>query len=80
MVRQGGDLTVQGADAFLRLYYRAYDSANRGEELPKFYRSGSTSTWNGTELEDLDAIRAFVITLPPSSHEIQSFDCHSLPG
>lgn len=58
------EIANRGADAFLRLYYRAYDGATRAVDLPKMYRATSKAMWNGTALDGADAVRDFVAKLP----------------
>jgi len=36
--------------------------------------------WNGTALVGVDAISGFMGRMPLTRHEIQSFDCHTVPG
>ncbi|KAG9044047.1 hypothetical protein FS837_008841 [Tulasnella sp. UAMH 9824] len=70
------------ADSFLRLYYNAHDSTAqfRKENVPRFYRAQSTCNWNGNALVGPDQIQGFWAGKPLSKHEIQSYDCHPIPG
>lgn len=74
------DIANRGADAFLRMYYKAYDSPARGTDLPKFYRAASHVVWNGTQLVGADAVAEFLRGLPKTHHDVQSYDCHPIPG
>ncbi|THH16646.1 hypothetical protein EW146_g4028 [Bondarzewia mesenterica] len=68
------------ADHFTRLYYTAYDSPTRVDDLPNFYRPNSALTWNGTPFEGAQGVRALLRDMPKTKHEVQSFDCHPIPG
>ncbi|KAF9024146.1 hypothetical protein BDZ89DRAFT_1069391 [Hymenopellis radicata] len=59
------DTVTRAADTFTRLYYTAYDSYNRLRDLPNFY---------------LDGLKELITHMPPTKHEMQSFDCHPVPG
>ncbi|KIK70607.1 hypothetical protein GYMLUDRAFT_32652 [Collybiopsis luxurians FD-317 M1] len=73
-------IATRAADKFTQLYYTTYDSASRLADLPNFYRSGSSLTWNGTPLQGADGVRQLIENMPPTKHEMQSFDCHPIPG
>jgi hypothetical protein len=49
-------------------------------ELPKLYRPTSALTWNGTPFQGVDGLVSLVENMPPTKHDIQSFDCHPIPG
>ncbi|CAK5280624.1 unnamed protein product [Mycena citricolor] len=74
------EIATRAADNFTRIYYKAYDSASRLSELPKFYRPTSALTWNGTPFQGATGLTTLVENMPPTRHEIQSFDCHPIPG
>ncbi|KAF7311120.1 NTF2 domain-containing protein [Mycena chlorophos] len=74
------EIATRAADAFTRIYYAAYDSPSRLTELPKLYRPTSALTWNGTPFQGQDGVVSMVQNMPPTKHDIQSFDCHPIPG
>ncbi|TDL28072.1 NTF2-like protein [Rickenella mellea] len=74
------DIATRGADQFIRLYYSAYDSKDRVESLPKFYRATSSLTWNGNPIQGLDGLKTLIEGMPSTKHDVQSFDCHPIPG
>ncbi|KAF7303223.1 NTF2 domain-containing protein [Mycena kentingensis (nom. inval.)] len=74
------EIATRAADDFTRIYYSAYDSKSRLTELPKLYRPTSALTWNGTPFQGQDGLINLVTNMPPTKHEIQSFDCHPIPG
>ncbi|GJE89516.1 nuclear transport factor 2 family protein [Phanerochaete sordida] len=74
------EIAVRAADHFTRLYYKTYDSSTRVDDLPNFYRPNSALTWNGTPYQGAEGVRELISKMPPTSHEVQSFDCHPIPG
>ncbi|KAJ7631196.1 hypothetical protein FB45DRAFT_559512 [Roridomyces roridus] len=74
------EIATRAADSFTRIYYTAYDSPTRLSELPKLYRPTSALTWNGTPFQGSGGVVTLVQNMPPTKHEIQSFDCHPIPG
>jgi NTF2-related export protein 1/2 len=74
------EIANRGADEFLRVYYATYDSAQRAEGVTKFYRDTSCLTYNGTAVTGPTAIRELLERLPVTKHEVQSYDCHSIPS
>lgn len=74
------EIATRAADHFTRLYYTTYDSPTRIDDLPNFYRSNSALTWNGTPYEGIDGVRDLITRMPRTRHEVQSFDCHPIPG
>lgn len=36
--------------------------------------------WNGKPFQGTDGLRTLVEKMPPTKHEVQSFDCHPIPG
>ncbi|PSR72549.1 hypothetical protein PHLCEN_2v11542 [Hermanssonia centrifuga] len=74
------EIAARAADNFTRLYYKTYDSATRIDDLPNFYRPSSALTWNGTPYQGSDGARQLLSKMPPTKHEVQSFDCHPIPG
>lgn len=57
-----------------------YDSVQRAEGVPKFYRSNSCLTYNGTAVTGPVAIKELLERLPITKHEVQSYDCHTIPS
>ena len=41
------DIATRGAEQFINVYYEIYDSKERDQRLPNFYRNSSTVVWNG---------------------------------
>ncbi|KAF5312624.1 hypothetical protein D9619_002632 [Psilocybe cf. subviscida] len=74
------EIATQAADHFTRLYYTAYDADTRLADLPQFYRPTSTLTWNGHPFQGVDGLKALIAKMPRTKHEVQSFDCHPIPG
>lgn len=50
------------------------------QTVSKFYRPTSLFNWNGTSVTGVDKIKEFLAKIPSSKHEIQSSDCHAVPG
>ncbi|KAF9270688.1 NTF2-like protein [Marasmius fiardii PR-910] len=73
-------IATRAADSFIKLYYTAYDSSTRLTDLPNFYRSTSSITWNGNPLQGSDGVKQLIEKMPPTKHEMLSFDCHPIPG
>ncbi|KAI9570349.1 hypothetical protein HD554DRAFT_412293 [Boletus coccyginus] len=74
------DISTRAADHFTRLYYSTYDSPTRADDLPKFYRATSTLTWNGNPCQGVDGVKKLIQNMPSTKHEVQSYDCHPIPG
>ncbi|TFK77456.1 NTF2-like protein [Pluteus cervinus] len=74
------EIATRAADQFQRLYYNTYDSKTRLSELPKLYRPTSSLTWNGKPYQGVDGVQDLISQMPVSKHEVQSFDCHPIPG
>lgn len=74
------EIATRAADHFTRIYYTAYDSNTRLDDLPKFYRPSSSLTWNGKPFQGADGLRQLIENMPSTKHEVQSFDCHPIPG
>lgn len=74
------EIATRAADAFTRLYYTTYDSPTRVDDLPKFYRSSSTLTWNGNPCQGAEGVKKLIQDMPSTKHEVQSYDCHPIPG
>ena len=55
-------------------------SDTRLDDLPAFYRPASALTWNGTPYQGAEGVRQLLEKMPPTKHEVQSFDCHPIPG
>ncbi|KAK0208632.1 hypothetical protein DFS33DRAFT_1380138 [Desarmillaria ectypa] len=73
-------IATRAADSFTRIYYNTYDSSTRVADLPSFYRSSSSLSWNGTTKQGIDGLKELITKMPPTKHEMQSFDCHPIPG
>ncbi|KAG8924573.1 hypothetical protein FRC03_005624 [Tulasnella sp. 419] len=82
VIKSDVEISNRGADTFVRLFYNAHDSSpqQRRETVPKFYRPNSTINWNGTTLTGADALAGFLARMPLSKHDVQSYDCHAIPG
>ncbi|KIM88915.1 hypothetical protein PILCRDRAFT_3078 [Piloderma croceum F 1598] len=80
LTRNDIEIATRAADHFTRLYYTAYDSATRVEDLPKFYRPSSSLTWNGKPYQGSDGVKELIQGMPITKHDVQSFDCHPIPG
>jgi len=74
------ELASRAAEHFTRLYYSAYDSATRVEDVSAFYRPTSALTWNGNPKQGSDGVRELMMSMPPTKHEVHSFDCHPIFG
>ena len=74
------EISTRAADHFTRLYYSAYDSSTRVDDLPNFYRPNSAVSWNGNPYEGAQGMRDLISKMPKTQHEVQSFDCHPIPG
>jgi NTF2-related export protein 1/2 len=74
------EIATRAADHFTRLYYSAYDSSTRIDDLPNFYRPNSAVSWNGNPYEGSQGVRDLISKMPKTQHEVQSFDCHPIPG
>jgi NTF2-related export protein 1/2 len=74
------EISTRAADHFTRLYYSAYDSSTRVDDLPNFYRPNSAVSWNGNPYEGSQGVRDLISKMPKTQHEVQSFDCHPIPG
>lgn len=74
------EIATRAADNFTRIYYTTYDSDTRLSDLPQFYRPTSSLTWNGKPFQGSDGLRQLIEKMPPTKHEMQSFDCHPIPG
>ncbi|KZS93191.1 NTF2-like protein [Sistotremastrum niveocremeum HHB9708] len=74
------EISAQAARAFVQLYYPAYDSAGRDEDVPKFYRSYSSILWNGNPVTGADALKDFLKGIPTTAHEVLTYDCHPIPN
>lgn len=78
--REDIEISTRAADHFTRLYYNTYDSSTRAEDLPKFYRPTSTLTWNGNPCQGSEGVKKLIQDMPSTRHEVQSYDCHPMPG
>ncbi|KAF9531895.1 hypothetical protein CPB83DRAFT_847994 [Crepidotus variabilis] len=74
------EIATRAADTFTRIYYTAYDADTRLADLPQFYRPTSSLTWNGKPFQGAEGLVQLVTQMPATKHEVQSFDCHPIPG
>ncbi|KLO20073.1 NTF2-like protein [Schizopora paradoxa] len=74
------DIATRGAEQFVEFYYRAYDSDDRVESLPKFYRPSSSIVWNGNPIQGNEGVKQLIEGMPRSKHEVQLHDCHPVPN
>jgi len=74
------ELAVRAADDFINIFYTNMDVSTRPETLTNLYRPSSTFVWNGNKIQGVEAIKDFLSKLPPSRHDIQSYDSHAIPG
>ena len=74
------EIATRAAEHFTRIYYAAYDSDTRLADLPHFYRPSSSLTWNGKPFQGIDGLKQLVLKMPMTKHDVQSFDCHPIPG
>jgi len=80
LVKSDIDIATRGAEQFVELYYLAYDSEDRVESLPKFYRPKSSIVWNGNPIQGTEGVKRLIETMPRSKHEVQLHDCHPVPN
>ena len=73
-------MATRGAEQFINVYYAAYDSNDRVQSLPKFYRNASSVVWNGNPVQGDSGVTELMEKMPPSKHEVQSYDCHPIPS
>ncbi|KAF5385089.1 hypothetical protein D9615_001204 [Tricholomella constricta] len=74
------EIATRAADHFTRIYYSTYDSNTRLNDLPQFYRPSSSLVWNGKPFQGASGLRELMEKMPVTKHEVQSFDCHPIPG
>lgn len=62
-------------------FYAAHDTpvSDRSQKVANFYSPAARITWNGNPVAYGD-LPAFLDRMPKSSHDIQVFDCHPIPG
>ncbi|KAH8992450.1 NTF2-like protein [Lactarius hengduanensis] len=80
LTKEDIEIATRAADHFTRLYYSAYDSSTRVDDLPNFYRPNSAVSWNGNPYEGSQGVRDLIAIMPKTQHEVLSFDCHPIPG
>ncbi|KAI0003826.1 NTF2-like protein [Russula compacta] len=80
LTKEDIEIATRAADHFTRLYYSTYDSSTRVDDLPNFYRPNSAVSWNGNPYEGSQGVRDLIAKMPKTQHEVQSFDCHPIPG
>jgi len=74
------ELAGRAADDFIAIFYTNMDAASGRANLAKLYRPSSTLVWNGNKIQGLEALNDFYSKLPPSRHDVISYDCHPIPG
>ncbi|PVG03044.1 NTF2-like protein [Serendipita vermifera] len=67
------------AEGFLQLYYDLMDGSQRDANIVLLYRDTSLMIWNGETITGAEKAQ-FLAKMPESKHEIQSWDCHPIPG
>lgn len=80
IARPDVDEVNRAAEGFLQMYYDFMDAPLRNANIINMYRETSTMLWNGQTLTGAEKIKEFLGTVPESKHEIQSWDCHPIPG
>jgi len=70
----------RAAEGFLQLYYDCIDGPARDANIVDLYQDASTISWNGEQVTGKEKIKEFFLKMPQSTHEIQSWDCHPIPG
>ncbi|KAI0032144.1 NTF2-like protein [Vararia minispora EC-137] len=80
LTKEDIEIATRAADHFQRLYYTAYDSSTRVDDLPNFYRPNSAISWNGNPYAGAEGMRQLVMGMPKTKHDVLSFDCHPIPG
>ncbi|EJU02576.1 NTF2-like protein [Dacryopinax primogenitus] len=73
------ELADRAADDFVAVFYSNMDSTGRAS-LAKMYRPSSTLIWNGNKMQGVESINDFFSKLPPSKHDLNSYNCHPIPG
>ncbi|KAF8939979.1 NTF2- export protein 2 [Dissophora ornata] len=71
-------MAATGADQFVALYYKVYDTQR--EVLNRFYRDTSAILWNGNAYSGIKHFSAFYEKLAKSEHIVEAYDCHPLPS
>ncbi|KAI9312537.1 nuclear transport factor 2 [Dichotomocladium elegans] len=61
---------------FVHLFYDHYDKQRN--LLGNFYRDNSAILWNGNAFSGAPQFSEFLSRLPPSQHEISSYDCQPI--
>jgi len=80
VTRTDVDAVNRAAEGFLQIYYECMDGPLRDANIVKLYRDVSTMIWNGEVVTGAEKIKDFLAKMPESKHEIQSWDCHPIPG
>ncbi|KAI0308344.1 NTF2-like protein [Multifurca ochricompacta] len=73
LTKEDVEIATRAADHFTRLYYSAYDSPTRMDDLP-------ISILERKPFEGSQGVRDLISKMPKTQHEVQSFDCHPIPG
>ncbi|KAG0004311.1 NTF2- export protein 2 [Entomortierella chlamydospora] len=77
-IRQHVDISSSGADQFVELYYKVYDTQR--PVLNRLYRDSSAILWNGNAFSGITPYQEFYNKLASSEHSIDAYDCHPLPS
>ncbi|KAF9437323.1 NTF2- export protein 2 [Entomortierella beljakovae] len=77
-IRQHVDISSSGADQFVELYYKVYDTQR--PVLNRLYRDNSAILWNGNAFAGITPFQEFYTKLATSEHFVESYDCHPLPS
>ncbi|KAF9114253.1 Vacuolar protease A [Mortierella sp. AM989] len=76
-IRQHVDISSSGADQFVELYYKVYDTQR--PVLNRLYRDSSAILWNGNAFSGITPYQEFYNKLATSEHVVEAYDCHPLP-
>eukprot|EP01122_Echinamoeba_exundans_P002778 TRINITY_DN12766_c0_g1_i1.p1 TRINITY_DN12766_c0_g1~~TRINITY_DN12766_c0_g1_i1.p1 ORF type:complete len:137 (+),score=28.11 TRINITY_DN12766_c0_g1_i1:14-424(+) len=80
MDRDQIDFATKRGETFVQEYfYKLMDSPQRSE-LVKMYKDESSVIYNGTGFRGLGQIQNCLKELPATSHRVDSFDVHPVPG
>ena len=78
MVHAHRDLALATAQAFVGSFYTQMDRSR--QTLPDLYRDDVRCSWNGNAAAGRREVETLLSRLPASKHEVQSYDCHPVPG
>mmetsp|Transcript_20092 Transcript_20092/g.27708 ORF Transcript_20092/g.27708 Transcript_20092/m.27708 type:complete len:128 (-) Transcript_20092:102-485(-) len=69
---------LEGGEKFRDCFFHLFDT--RRHEVHNFYKENTILNWNGNMVRSTIPIRDFLIQLPASSHDVNTFDCQPIPG